>query len=45
LTHSCTHRSNCFGSEYFKGCLEALLLTEEEGKYDEMIEVLGKKKK
>jgi hypothetical protein len=37
-------RSNCFGSPYFKGCLDALLLGEEEGKFDEMIEVLGKKK-
>jgi len=37
-------RSNCFGSEYFKGCLDALLLNEEAGKFDEMIEILGKKK-
>ncbi|CAG7730403.1 unnamed protein product [Allacma fusca] len=36
-------RSNCFGSTYFKGCLDALLLNEEEGKFDEMIEMLGKK--
>ncbi|CAL8093541.1 unnamed protein product [Orchesella dallaii] len=34
-------RSNCFGSPYFKGCLDALLLGEEEGKFDEMIEILG----
>ncbi|OXA42830.1 ion transport peptide isoform X2 [Folsomia candida] len=38
-------RSNCFGSPYFKGCLDALLLNEEDGKFDEMIEILGKKKK
>jgi len=37
-------RSNCFGSPYFKGCLDALLLNEDEGKYDEMIEILGKRK-
>ncbi|CAG7730402.1 unnamed protein product [Allacma fusca] len=36
-------RSNCFGSSYFKGCLDALLLSEEEDKFEEMIEVLGKK--
>jgi len=36
--------SNCFGSPYFKGCLDALLLSEEGGKFDEMIEILGKRK-
>lgn len=25
----CTHRKNCFTSDYFKGCVEALQLTDE----------------
>jgi len=36
-------RSNCFGSQYFKGCLDALLLNDDEAKYEEMVEILGKK--
>ncbi|XP_069681482.1 ion transport peptide-like isoform X2 [Periplaneta americana] len=36
-------RSKCFSSPYFKGCIEALLLTEEEEKFNKMAEFLGKK--
>jgi len=36
-------RSKCFSSEYFKGCLEALLLKEEEQKFNQMVEYVGKK--
>ncbi|XP_023727466.1 ion transport peptide isoform X2 [Cryptotermes secundus] len=36
-------RSKCFSSDYFKGCLEALLLKEEEQKFNQMVEYVGKK--
>ncbi|RZF46876.1 hypothetical protein LSTR_LSTR008257 [Laodelphax striatellus] len=36
-------RSNCFDSPYFNGCLGALLLSDEEEKYTQMVEFLGKK--
>ncbi|XP_073995716.1 ion transport peptide isoform X2 [Rhodnius prolixus] len=34
-------RSDCFASKYFAGCLEALLLREEENKFFQMVEFLG----
>ncbi|KAE8752092.1 Ion transport peptide [Frankliniella occidentalis] len=34
-------RSDCYSTVYFKGCLEALLLKEEEAKFDLMIESLS----
>nr|XP_024218592.1 ion transport peptide isoform X2 [Halyomorpha halys] len=34
-------RSKCFGNKYFKGCLEVLLLGEEEEKILRMVEFLG----
>ncbi|XP_047113407.1 ion transport peptide [Schistocerca piceifrons] len=36
-------RSDCFKSPYFKGCLQALLLIDEEEKFNQMVEILGKK--
>ncbi|RWS13128.1 Ion transport peptide-like protein [Dinothrombium tinctorium] len=37
-------RSNCFNNEYFKKCLEALLLSHEKEKFDEMVmDLYGKK--
>ncbi|XP_017778937.1 PREDICTED: ion transport peptide isoform X2 [Nicrophorus vespilloides] len=36
-------KSDCFSSDYFKGCLEALLLNEEMDKFAKMVEYIGKK--
>ncbi|GLV40135.1 Ion transport peptide [Carabus blaptoides fortunei] len=36
-------RSQCFSTQYFKGCLESLLLTEESDKFNQMVEYLGKR--
>ncbi|XP_067002616.1 ion transport peptide isoform X2 [Anabrus simplex] len=36
-------RSKCFSSEYFEGCLDTLQLKEEEEKYNQMVQFLGKK--
>lgn len=38
-------RTECFGSEYFLGCVEALKLHEEWEKLDKWREIIGKKKK
>ena len=38
-------RSDCFTSQYFKRCLDVLMLREKEELYDEMVAALGKKKK
>ncbi|XP_071439601.1 CHH-like protein isoform X2 [Hetaerina americana] len=35
-------RSQCFSSPYFKGCLEALYLHDEEEQYNKMVDFLGK---
>uniref|UniRef100_A0A7G3AA75 Putative crustacean chh/mih/gih neurohormone family n=1 Tax=Lutzomyia longipalpis TaxID=7200 RepID=A0A7G3AA75_LUTLO len=36
-------KENCFGNEYFTGCVEALLLEEEFEKFDKWRQMLGKK--
>nr|QHB80551.1 ion transport peptide transcript b [Carabus violaceus] len=36
-------RSQCFSTQYFKGCLESLLLTEESDQFNQMVEYLGKR--
>ncbi|XP_054278291.1 ion transport peptide-like isoform X2 [Macrosteles quadrilineatus] len=35
-------RKDCFTSDYFKGCIEALLLKDESGEILEMVETLGR---
>lgn len=37
-------RANCFGSEYFEGCMIALQLDEQENDFDTWRNILGKKK-
>ncbi|XP_058808244.1 ion transport peptide isoform X2 [Phymastichus coffea] len=37
-------RQNCFGSEYFTSCIQALLLEDEKEKFQEIAEYLGRKK-
>lgn len=36
---------DCFGSDYFSGCVEALKLEEEWEKLEKWREILGKKRK
>ncbi|KAG8312633.1 hypothetical protein J6590_018273 [Homalodisca vitripennis] len=36
-------RKDCFTSPYFKGCIEALLMTDESEEIFQMVETLGKK--
>lgn len=37
-------RQNCFGTQYFNSCVQALLLEDEKEKLLEMVEYLGGKK-
>lgn len=37
-------RQNCFGTQYFSSCVQALLLEDEKEKLLEMVEYLGGKK-
>ncbi|XP_053978812.1 uncharacterized protein LOC128895443 isoform X2 [Hylaeus anthracinus] len=37
-------RQNCFGTQYFTSCIQALLLEDEKEKFQEMVEYLGRKK-
>jgi hypothetical protein len=34
-------RSDCFKSEYFTSCLDALMMKEKRELYDEMVSILG----
>ena len=34
-------RSNCFKSEYFTGCLDALMMKEKRELYNEMVSIIG----
>lgn len=43
--HSIFNRENCFGTDYFLGCVEALKLEEEWEKFEKFRDILGKKKK
>lgn len=38
------YRKDCFGTEYFQGCVEALLLDGEAEKFTRWREMLGKRK-
>ncbi|XP_017875689.1 mucin-2 isoform X2 [Ceratina calcarata] len=37
-------RQDCFGTQYFTSCIQALLLEDEKEKFEEMVEYLGGKK-
>jgi Crustacean CHH/MIH/GIH neurohormone family len=43
LLSSLSRRENCFGTEYFLGCVEALKLEEEWEKFEKWRDILGKK--
>lgn len=37
-------RQDCFGTQYFMSCIQALLLEDEKEKFQGMVEYLGRKK-
>ena len=39
------YRTDCFGSETFRECLQSLLLNQESDLYMELVEIIGKRKK
>ena len=39
------HRTDCFGSEIFRICLQSLLLNQESDQYLELVDMIGKRKK
>ncbi|KYN19680.1 Ion transport peptide, partial [Trachymyrmex cornetzi] len=38
------HRQDCFSTQYFTSCIQALLLEDEKERLQEMVEYLGRKK-